>query len=192
MLKNRYAKKPVWLLDTWAHAHVSRSQTGFLAYRFFSIPDFLAYLIFSIPGFLVYLDYVFCVFWGLCFAFWWFYENKKMRDVRTIILAAVSRRDLCFVSENEGFRFGGAHVLSGSDFLNAISYFWGPIWFSDPTFLFFWPGKSESEFLMTTFSYTRIWVYGVASRNSQIGFCSAWAWSTPGTGSRVQGFPDFL
>ena len=30
----------------WAHAHVSRSQTGFLAYRFFSIPDFLAYLIF--------------------------------------------------------------------------------------------------------------------------------------------------
>ena len=28
-----------------------------------------------------------------------------MRDVRTIILAAVSRRDLCHVSENEGFRF---------------------------------------------------------------------------------------
>ena len=34
------------------------------------------------------------------------YKNiKKMRDVRTIILAAVSRRDLCYVSENEGFRF---------------------------------------------------------------------------------------
>ena len=30
---------------------------------------------------------------------------KKMRDVRTIILAAVSRRDLCYVSENEGFCF---------------------------------------------------------------------------------------
>ena len=99
-----------------------------------------------------------------------FMKTKKMRDVRTIILAAVSRRDLCYVSENEGFRFWkkhntilclifwGAHVLSGSDFLNTISYFWGPIWFSDPTFLFFWPGKSESEFLMTTFSYTRIWV----------------------------------
>ena len=28
-----------------------------------------------------------------------------MRDVRTIILAAVSRRDLCYVSENKGFRF---------------------------------------------------------------------------------------
>ena len=28
-----------------------------------------------------------------------------MRDVRTIILAVVSRRDLCYVSENEGFRF---------------------------------------------------------------------------------------
>ena len=36
-----------------------------------------------------------CVFW----------KQKKMRDVRTIILAAVSRRDLCYVSENEGFRF---------------------------------------------------------------------------------------
>ena len=32
-----------------------------------------------------------------------FFETKKMRDVRTIILAAVSRRDLCYVSENEGF-----------------------------------------------------------------------------------------
>ena len=32
-------------------------------------------------------------------------KTKKMRDVRTIILAAVSRRDLCYVSENEGFRF---------------------------------------------------------------------------------------
>ena len=48
-----------------------------------------------------------------------------MRDVRTIILAAVSHQDLCYVSENEGFRFGGAHVLSGSDFLNTTSYFWG-------------------------------------------------------------------
>ena len=28
-----------------------------------------------------------------------------MRDVRPIILAVVSRRDLCYVSENEGFRF---------------------------------------------------------------------------------------
>ena len=37
--------------------------------------------------------------------FFCFWETKKMRDVRTIILAAVSRRDLCYVSENEGFRF---------------------------------------------------------------------------------------
>ena len=35
-----------------------------------------------------------------------FMKTKKMRDVRTIILAAVSRRDLCYVSENEGFCFG--------------------------------------------------------------------------------------
>ena len=34
-----------------------------------------------------------------------FLNVKKMRDVRTIILAVVSRRDLCYVSENEGFRF---------------------------------------------------------------------------------------
>ena len=37
--------------------------------------------------------------------FVYFLETKKMRDVRTIILAAVSRRDLCYVSENKGFRF---------------------------------------------------------------------------------------
>ena len=35
-----------------------------------------------------------------------FLETKKMRGVRTIILAAVSRRDLCYVSENKGFRLG--------------------------------------------------------------------------------------
>jgi hypothetical protein len=34
-----------------------------------------------------------------------FMKTKKMRDVRTIILAAVSRRDLCYVSENKDFRF---------------------------------------------------------------------------------------
>ena len=34
-----------------------------------------------------------------------FLNAKQMRDVRTIILAAVSRRDLCYVSENKGFRF---------------------------------------------------------------------------------------
>ena len=37
--------------------------------------------------------------------FVYFFETKKMRGVRTIILAAVSRRDLCYVSENKGFRF---------------------------------------------------------------------------------------
>ena len=34
-----------------------------------------------------------------------FLKTKKMRDVRTIIWAAVSRRDLCYVSENKGLRF---------------------------------------------------------------------------------------
>ena len=37
--------------------------------------------------------------------FVYFLETKKMRDVHTIVLAAVSRRDLCYVSENKGFRF---------------------------------------------------------------------------------------
>ena len=35
-----------------------------------------------------------------------FMTTKKMRDVRTVILAAVSRRDLYYVSENESFCFG--------------------------------------------------------------------------------------
>ena len=40
-----------------------------------------------------------------------FLETKKMRDVRTIILAAVSRRDLCYVSENEGFLFSAKDIV---------------------------------------------------------------------------------
>ena len=32
-------------------------------------------------------------------------KTKKMRSARTIIFAAVSRRDLCYVSENKRFRF---------------------------------------------------------------------------------------
>ena len=35
-----------------------------------------------------------------------FLKTKKMRDVRTINLAVVSRRDLYYVSENESFCFG--------------------------------------------------------------------------------------
>ena len=34
-----------------------------------------------------------------------FDKPKKMRNVRTIIFHPFSRRDLCHVSENEGFRF---------------------------------------------------------------------------------------
>jgi hypothetical protein len=34
-----------------------------------------------------------------------FDKSKKMRNVRTIIFHQVSRRDLCHVSENKGFRF---------------------------------------------------------------------------------------
>ncbi len=39
---------------------------------------------------------------------------KKMRDVRTIILAAVSRQDLCYVSENKVFHFA-KHKLIHAD-----------------------------------------------------------------------------
>ena len=34
-----------------------------------------------------------------------FMNTKNMWDARTIIFAAVSRRDLCYASENEGFHF---------------------------------------------------------------------------------------
>ena len=40
-------------------------------------------------------DKLFCVFM----------TTKKTRSARTIIFAAVSRRDLCYVSENKRFRF---------------------------------------------------------------------------------------
>ena len=81
-----------------------------------------------------------------------------MRDVRTIIWRRYRAEISAMCQKIKVSVFWGAHLLSGSDFLNTVSYFLGHIWFSDPTFLFFWPGKSESEFLMTTFSYTRIWV----------------------------------
>ena len=40
-----------------------------------------------------------------------FLKTKKMHNVRTVILAAVSRRDLYYVSENEGFRLGKKHTF---------------------------------------------------------------------------------
>ena len=48
---------------------------------------------------------------GLFVIFDDFLKTKKMRNVRTIILAVVSRRDLCYVSENEGFRFWKKAVI---------------------------------------------------------------------------------
>ena len=49
-----------------------------------------------------------------------FMKTKKMRDVRTIILAAVSRRDLCYVSENKGFRFAKNKLIhADSSFIAA-------------------------------------------------------------------------
>ena len=40
-----------------------------------------------------------------------FDEHEKMRDVRTIIFHRVSRRDLCYVSENGCFRFRDTNDL---------------------------------------------------------------------------------
>ena len=72
-----------------------------LAHEYF---DIRAHKYFQHTGFLAYLDYVVGVFRGRFFMiFDDFLKTKKMRDVRTIILAAVSRRDLCYVSENKGF-----------------------------------------------------------------------------------------
>ena len=43
-----------------------------------------------------------------------FLKTKKMRNVCTINLAAVSRRDLYYVSENESFCFGHKFWISRS------------------------------------------------------------------------------
>ena len=42
-----------------------------------------------------------------------FLKTKKMRNVRTVILAAVSRQDLYYVSENESFCFGQKNLVQG-------------------------------------------------------------------------------
>ena len=49
-------------------------------------------------------DKLFCVFM----------KTKKTRNARTIILPAVSRRDLCYASENEGFRFYNIRTYSAT------------------------------------------------------------------------------
>ena len=82
-------------------------------------------------SFVCFGDYVFAIFDD-------FFENKKMRDVRTIILAAVSRRDLCYVSETKVSVLGGAHVLSGSDFLTHNFLFFAAHLVFRPHFLIFW------------------------------------------------------
>ena len=54
------------------------------------------------------LDLIFGISDDLDLIFWIsddFDKPKKMRNVRTIIFHSFSRRDLCHVSENEGFRF---------------------------------------------------------------------------------------
>ena len=95
-----------------------------LAHEYF---DIWAHKHFLHTGFLAYSDYVLGVsLWRFCVifdVFWWFFvifflwifefslKTKKVRDVRMIILAAVSRRDLCYVSENKGFRFWNQGVF---------------------------------------------------------------------------------
>ena len=47
----------------------------------------------------------FCPSVPISICFWKIIGTKKMWDVRTINLTAVWGRELCYVSENEGFRF---------------------------------------------------------------------------------------
>ena len=44
-----------------------------------------------------------------------------MRAARTIIVAAVSRRDLCYVSENEGVCFGQKNMILDSQMILDLS-----------------------------------------------------------------------
>ena len=43
-----------------------------------------------------------------------FDKSKKTRNVRTIVFHPFSRRDLCYVSENKGFRFYKAKLSQES------------------------------------------------------------------------------
>ena len=52
-----------------------------------------------------------------------FLKTKKMRNVRTINLAVVSRRDLYYVSENKSFCFG--HIFMGETYFQEF----GPSFF---------------------------------------------------------------
>ena len=56
-------------------------------------------------------------------------KTKKTRSARTIILPAVSRRDLCYASENEGFRFYDCQT-----YLAIVGVFFFPV--PGPHFLF--------------------------------------------------------
>ena len=93
MLKIRYAK--IRLGPIWAKAHMGQGPYGPRAPGPRALPCWANTSTKNAP----WKKRVQIVFF-VCF-----FETKKMRDVRTIILAAVSRRDLCYVSENEGFRF---------------------------------------------------------------------------------------
>ena len=56
-----------------------------------------------------------------------FVNIKKMRDARTIIFHQVSRRDICYVSENKGFRF--------TFFVSRKQTGWGPIGKTVPSWM---------------------------------------------------------
>ena len=80
--------------------------------------------------------------------FVYFLETKKMREVRTIILAAVSRRDLCYVSENKGFRFAKNQLIH-----------------ADPTFI---ARRSRAHFCFMKFIPINVLVPHVISTHDQV------------------------
>ncbi len=64
-----------------------------------------------------------------------FMKIKKMRDVRKIIFAAVSRRDLCNVSENKGFRFTLVVTLDGITQEKKYQAGWDPWYYKCALFM---------------------------------------------------------
>ena len=124
MLKIRYAK--IRLGPIWAKAHMGQGPYGPRAPGPRALPCWANTSPKNAPWKKESKLCFLCVFWKQkrCAtsvrSFWRRYraeifvicwKRKKVRDVHRIILEAVSRRDLCYVSENKGFRFWKIHIF---------------------------------------------------------------------------------
>ena len=87
-----------------------------------------------------------------------FLKTKKMRNVRTINLAVVSRRDLYYVSENKSFCFG--HFFMGETYFQEF----GPSFFD---ILIFgvgvgWPSPEIEKYIPRNYIWRIVFSYVLA------------------------------